>query len=455
MRYIFAKQLLTENGWKQNIQLGIETTGRIGYLGPKTSSDSHNVDLLLPAPVNLHSHSFQRAMAGLTEARGPDPKDSFWTWRKLMYRFLDQLNPDQIEAIATLVFMEMLEAGYASVCEFHYLHHAVGGKPYENLAELSVRIVSAAETAGIGLTLLPVFYQYGGCDKRPLLGGQHRFHNDPEQFAKLHSAAASAIAGSSEDYTIGVAPHSLRAVDDIGLQAAIDLSPEAPIHMHLAEQIAEVDEIQAFLSARPTEWLLDNHDVNPRWCLIHCTQMTSDETVGLAKTNAVAGLCPITESNLGDGIFNGTEYLSAGGRFGMGSDSNVHISLFDELKMLEYSQRLRDKSRAALATQDHSTGRVLFEGAAKGGAQAANRPAGVLKVGMLADLIGVETDNQWICNRRGDTCLDSLIFGANGQSCLSDVWSAGRHVVKQGGHHMRASIIENYKTVIMELGQEL
>jgi formimidoylglutamate deiminase len=452
MKYVIAKQGLTENGWVQDIQIGVGPSGRIESLGPVNSGEGTQVDIALPAPANVHSHAFQRAMAGLTEARGPDPKDSFWTWRRLMYRFLDQLNPDQIEAIAALVFMEMLEAGYAAVAEFHYLHHAVGGTPYANLAELSERIVSAAETTGIGLTLLPVLYQFGGCDRRGLKGGQLRFSNDPERFARLHEGASAAITASRDDYRIGVAPHSLRAVDTEGLNAAIAMCPDGPIHMHLAEQVAEVEEVEAAMGARPTEWLLGEHDVDQRWCLIHCTQMTEAETLGLARSGAVAGLCPITESNLGDGIFNGTDYLGAGGKVGFGSDSNVHISLFDELRTLEYSQRLRDRSRAALATQAHSTGRVLISQGAAGGAQAIGRPSGVLAEGMLADIVGIDADNQWLCNRQGDFALDTLIFGGHGQGCITDVWSAGRHVVKAGRHCDRKRIIQSYKSAIGELG---
>jgi formimidoylglutamate deiminase len=452
MKYVVAKQALTSNGWEKNIQIGIGQDGRIDSINPASSADGHRVDIALPAPANVHSHAFQRAMAGLSEGRGPDPKDSFWTWRRLMYRFLDQLNPDQIEAIAALVFMEMLEAGYSAVAEFHYLHHAVGGAAYANLPELSERIVSAAETAGIGLTLLPVLYQYGGCDGRPLAGGQLRFSNDPDRFARLHEGASEAIRKSHGDYRIGVAPHSLRAVDPHGLTAAIAMSADGPIHMHLAEQVAEVEEVQALLKARPTEWLLANHDVDRRWCLIHCTQMTAAETVGLARSGAVAGLCPITESNLGDGIFNGTDYLSADGTIGFGSDSNVHIALFDELRTLEYSQRLRDHSRAALATQSHSSGRVLFSRGAVGGAQATGRQSGVLAEGMLADIIGLEADNQWLCNRKGDAALDTLIFGGHGQECITDVWSAGRHVVKTGRHCDRERIVGAYISAIAELG---
>jgi formimidoylglutamate deiminase len=454
MKYIHAKQALTQNGWQSDIQIDIAADGRISRVGPQSSVASHRVDLALPAPVNLHSHAFQRAMAGLTEARGPDPRDSFWTWRTLMYRFLERLTPDHVEAIAGLVFMEMLEAGYAGVAEFHYLHHDIGGKAYAHLPEMAERIVAAAQTAGIGLTLLPVLYQFGGCDGRALAGGQQRFGNDIDRFARLHEGSVTAIAGAHRDYVTGVAPHSLRAVDQAGLSDAIALCPVGPIHMHLAEQVAEVEEVQAHLKARPTEWLLDAHQVDRRWCLIHCTQMTPDETRGLARSGAVAGLCPITEANLGDGIFNGTGFLGVGGTIGFGSDSNVHISLFDELKSLEYSQRLRDRSRAVLADRDHSTGRVVFEQAAKGGARAAGRASGVIAAGMQADIVGLAADNQWLCNRTGDAALDSLIFGGHGQDCITDIWSAGRHVVMEGRHLKRDEIIRNFNAAIAELGQD-
>ena len=451
MQIIHAKQVLTPEGWQSDLEIAVDAGGRIAKVGPQGQAPTQCVALLLPAPLNLHSHAFQRAMAGLTEARGPDPRDSFWSWRRLMYKFLDQLTPDHVEAIAALVFMEMLEAGYGSVAEFHYLHHDVGGVPFGSLAEMSERIVAAAVQSGIGLTLLPVYYQYGGCDLRPLNGGQQRFGNGPERFLRLHEGAVAAAGAGPKDFNSGLAPHSLRAVDPAGLSAILAQAASGPIHMHLAEQVAEVDEVLAHLGARPTEWLLANHAVDERWCLIHCTQMTEAETIALAKTGAVAGLCPLTESNLGDGIFNGTTYLGQGGAIGFGSDSNVHITLFEELKTLEYSQRLRDLSRAALATQDRSTGRVLFEAAAKGGAQAGGRQSGRIETGALADLVGLDDDNQWLCNRQGDAVLDSLIFGGGGQNCISDVWSAGRHIVKEGRHFRRDEIILNFKTTMRQL----
>jgi len=451
MQIVHGDRALTPAGWQRDIEVVIDAAGRIASVGAQRGTPTHRVPLLLPAPVNLHSHAFQRAMAGLTEARGPDPSDSFWSWRRLMYRFLDQLTPDHAEAIAALVFMEMQEAGYAAVAEFHYLHHDVGGAPYAQLSEMSQRIVAAADQTGIGLTLLPVFYQYGGCDLRPLQGGQRRFGNDAGQFLRLWSDAAALIDAHSDDAAIGVAPHSLRAVDPGGLGAVLSAVPQGPIHMHLAEQVAEVDEVQSHFGVRPTEWLLANQPVDPRWCLIHCTQMTGAETAALAATGAVAGLCPLTESNLGDGIFNGTEYLGHGGTIGVGSDSNIHISLFEELKTLEYSQRLRDRSRAALAVQDRSTGRVLFDAVARGGAQAGGRDSGRIEAGAWADLVALEDDNQWLCNRGGDALLDSLIFSGGGQSCIREVWSAGRHVVSGGRHHRRDAIIDNFKRVMQQL----
>ncbi|MDF1728847.1 MAG: formimidoylglutamate deiminase [Sulfitobacter sp.] len=455
MQIIHSKQALTPEGWRSDVQITINAAGRISAVSRQDGQPTHRTDLLLPAPVNLHSHAFQRAMAGLTEARGSEPKDSFWTWRRLMYRFLDQLTPDEIEAIAALVFMEMQEAGFGAVAEFHYLHHDIDGLPYADMGELSGRIVAAAGTSGIGLTLLPVHYQYGGCDLRPLAGGQQRFGNDLDRFAQVHAAATRHLSQGSADGQIGVAPHSLRAVDPGALSELLALHPSGPFHMHLAEQVAEVDEVTSCLGARPVTWLLDRHAVDDRWCLIHCTQMTDGETRALAETGAVAGLCPLTESNLGDGIFNGTAYLGHGGAFGIGSDSNIQISLFEEMKTLEYSQRLRDRSRAALATNARSTGRVLFEGAAKGGAKAGGRHSGLIAEGAWADLIGIDTDNHWLCNRSGDALLDSLIFGGGGQACLRDVWSAGRHMVRQGRHIERDTIVARYMTTLRRLETHL
>ncbi len=371
-----------------------------------------------------------------------------------MYRFLDRLGPEDVEAIAALVYVEMLEAGFAAVAEFHYLHHDVGGAPYADPAELSTRIAAAAAETGIGLTLLPVLYCQGGTDGRELQGGQRRFGTDLPGYLRLLEGAERAALAAGPDARTGVAPHSLRAVPVEALTEATGLRPDAPIHMHIAEQEAEVSEVLATHGATPMRWLLEIQDVTSRWCLIHCTHMTPDETAGLARSGAVAGLCPITESNLGDGIFDGARYLAEGGRFGIGSDSNVRIALSDELRTLEYSQRLRDQARAVLAGAGRSTGRTLFEGATAGGAQALGREAGAIRTGAWADLVAIDGQALAIAGLDGDALLDGWIF-AGDDRLVSDVWSAGRHVVREGRHIGRDGVEARYRDCIARLRDAL
>src|SRR5690606_11701310 len=287
---------------------------------------------------NLHSHTFQRGMAGLAETRGPSG-DSFWTWRQVMYGFLGALTPEDVEAVAAYAFLEMLEGGFTAVAEFHYLHHGPDGAPYANLAEHCERIAAAAETTGIGLTLLPVFYAQGGFGAQPANEGQRRLLNDPERFAQLLEGARKAVA-SLPDARVGIAPHSLRAVTPESLAAVLPLAEGGPVHIHIAEQVKEVEDCLAWSGRRPVEWLLDNAPVDGRWCLIHATHLTDAEVGGIARSGAVAGLCPITEANLGDGIFAGVEFAGQGGLYGVGSDSNIEITAPGELRQLEYSQRL-------------------------------------------------------------------------------------------------------------------
>ncbi len=456
MQVIWARQALLQGGWARSVRLEIGADGRIAAVQAEVAQPqgAQVVETLLPAPVNLHSHAFQRAMAGLTERRGADPRDSFWTWRQLMYRFLEQITPDDVQAIAAFVQMEMLEAGYATNVEFHYLHHAPGGRPYDDLAEMSGRIAAAAAQTGIGLTLLPVLYTYGGLDRRALVSGQDRFGNDPERYARLHAEASRHVAALGADSGMGVAPHSLRAVDGRGLDEAIAIAGARPIHIHIAEQLAEVDEVQAALGLRPVEWLLENAPVDERWCPIHATQMLPAETEALAATGAVAGLCPITESNLGDGIFDGLRWRAAGGRFGVGSDSNIRISLTEELRTLDYSQRLRDHTRAALAEPDRSTGRVLLQGAAEGGAQAAGRASGAIAAGLWADLLALDDLGPDGQGRSGDALLDTWIF-ARDDRAVRDVWAAGRHMVRDGVHVRREEIVRPYADVARRLAREV
>lgn len=438
---IQADHALTPSGWTRDCTVEIGPDGRISRIGndPDRAPAAH-VGVLLPAPANLHSHAFQRALAGLTERRGEGARDSFWTWRELMYRFLEHLTPDDMEAIAALVQMEMLEAGYASVGEFHYVHNAPGGGTYDNPAETSLRIMSAAIETGIGLTHLPVLYERGGVDGRALEGGQLRFRNSLDSFDALIGICGEMLSNLPADARLGVAPHSLRAVSVEDLAAVCGLLDEGPVHIHIAEQTAEVEAVEAAYGARPVAWLLDNMPVDERWCLIHATHMNDGETHAMAERGTVAGLCPITESNLGDGIFNGRAFLEAGGAFGVGSDSNIRIGLSEELRTLEYSQRLSERARAVLAEGGKSVGRTLLEDVAKGGAQALARDSGEIAEGKLADLVALDAANLALDGLSGDALVDAFVFAAD-DSLVTDVWSAGRHMV-QGGRHIRREAIE-------------
>ncbi|MEK1890852.1 MAG: formimidoylglutamate deiminase [Phyllobacterium sp.] len=443
---VFARKALTTIGWESDVLIRVDATGRIVSVTPESGLESgaYAVDVLLPAQANLHSHTFQRAMAGLSESRSPAGRDSFWTWREIMYRFLDILDPEDIEAIAAFAFVEMLESGYSSVAEFHYVHHQPGGGTYAKFGELSERIAAAAGTAGIGLTILPVAYMQGGVDGRALAGGQLRFGNDLDHYLKLAEEAKKAARSVSPDAGFGVAPHSIRAVNERDLQALEQQFPGVPFHIHIAEQIPELEEVQAAYGQRSMSWLLDHMPVSERWCLIHSTHMNEGETARVAASGAVVGLCPITEANLGDGIFNGVHYLNAGGRFGTGSDSNIRISPSEELRQLEYSQRLRDVSRVTLARDGKSCGRTLYDAALQGGAQALGRSSGSLEPGNWADMIALDTENATLLGLSGDRLLDGWIF-AGDRHAISDVWSAGRHVVQEGRHRDRAAILKTYK----------
>ncbi len=447
---IFAERALLPDGWAEQVRItvtGGHITGVATAAAPQPGDSC--VSALLPALSNLHSHAFQRAMAGMTEHRIAG-RDSFWTWRDLMYRFLDHLTPEQMEAIAALVFMEIQEAGYAAVGEFHYVHHQPGGGTYADIAELSNRIFAAAHLTGIGLTHLPVLYTYGGAGQQPLAAGQLRFGNTVDRFAALLEATRAAARALPADTRVGIAPHSLRATNPEGLARALPLAAGNPIHIHVAEQPREVSEISAWLGARPVEWLLANTPIGADWCAIHATHMTAQETAALAKSGAVAGLCPITEANLGDGPFNGPGWLAAGGAFGIGSDSNVRISLTEELRTLEYSQRLRDIARNVMVEKDGSVGQCLYVGAALGGAQALGRKSGQIATGFFADLTAIDLLHPTLCALRPDQILDGLAFAAP-DTVVTDLWSAGRHQVKEGRHVNREQIITGWRKAVKGL----
>lgn len=431
---IHAGTALLPQGWAGQVRVTLGTDGRIAAVAPGAAVEPGDLRLpgavLLPAPANLHSHSFQRAMAGLTEHRSGPAGDDFWSWRALMYRFLDRMTPDEIGAVAAMAFVEMLEGGFAACAEFHYLHNRPGGLPYDDPAELAGRIAAAAAETGIGLTLLPVQYLRGGADGRPLAGGQLRFATPRDHLGRILEGAAAHLRALPADARLGVAPHSLRACPPAEIAFAAGLLHGAPVHIHAAEQLREVEEIRAAHGARPVELLL-GLGAGPGWCLVHSTQMTPAETAALARSGAVAGLCPVTESNLGDGIFPGPAFLAAGGRLGIGTDSNVLIDAPAELRTLEYSQRLRDRARVVLTDGLRSSGRLLWEEACRGGAAALGRDSGEIAPGRLADLLAVSLDGPELGERRGDAILDSLVFAAPRWRPLH-LWSAGRQVVTEG-----------------------
>ena len=405
--------------------------------------------IAIPGLANLHCHAFQRGMAGLAERRGP-AGDTFWTWREVMYRFLGALTPDDVEAIAANAYMEMLEGGFTSVGEFHYLHHDIDGGRYADLGEMAVRIAAAAAKTRINLTLLPSLYMTGGFGGKPAESGQRRFLNDTDRFAKLVDRSRNIVA-SLPDAIVGIAPHSLRAVPPDALKSVIQSFPATPIHIHAAEQVKEVDECIAALGARPVEWLLANAEVNSHWCLIHATHMTADETRSLADSNVVAGLCPLTEASLGDGIFPAQAYLAAGGRLGVGTDSNIQIDAAAELRQLEYGQRLTHRARNMLALQEgESTGRRMFSEALAGGSQAVGRQGAGIEEGNPADIVLLDKDHPDLAAARDDQWLDAWVFVA-GKSAVRTVLCGGKTVVERGRHILRSDISRRYRVVLERL----
>jgi len=445
MTSLFADRALLPDGWYADVRIGM-ANGRIENVvpscAPEPSDERHAV--VLPAPGNVHSHAFQHAMAGLTERRGTGD-DSFWTWRETMYRFALGMRPEDLEAVAAMLYVRMLEAGFGRGGEFHYLHHDRDGASYADLGEMAARIATASQIAGIGLTLLPVFYAHAGFGPVPALPEQRRFVSSLDTFARLLERSRE-IVGQLPGAVLGIAPHSLRAVTLEEITTILPLAGEGPIHIHVAEQIAEVIACERYQGVRPVRLLLDNAPVDNRWCLIHATHMTDDEIRDIAARGAVAGLCPITEANLGDGIFSGTAFRAAGGRFAVGSDSNVSISLRGELRQYEYSQRLGLRARNAIADPSASTGRTLFAGALAGGAQALANPAGIV-AGNRADLVAL--DCSAAPQLDDDTRLDGWIFGDDIR--VDCVWAMGTKQV-EGGRHLRRDAVEaRYRRAMLRL----
>ncbi len=445
MAVLHAAQALLPQGWTADVRLTLER-GRIAAVesGAEAQPGDERCAFLLPGLPNLHSHAFQRGMAGLAELRGPG-SDTFWSWREIMYHFALNMTPDQSEAFAAQLYIEMLEAGFTRVGEFHYLHNDRDGRPYADIAEMTVRIAAAASRTGIGLTLLPVFYahsNFGGAAPDP---EQRRFILDLDQFERLLARSREITAGLTEG-KVGVAPHSLRAVAPEELSAVVGLAGGGPIHMHVAEQVREVEDCLAWSGRRPVEWLLDNQPVDRRWCLIHATHMSETETAALARSGAVAGLCPVTEANLGDGIFPTQAFIGQGGRFGVGSDSNVLIGVADELRQLEYAQRLARRERNVLAAPGASTGTGLYRRAVEGGAAALGVESG-LKAGAPADLVSLRVRHD--LSPPVERLLDCWIFAAG--ASVDCVWVHGEKQVEAGRHRDREAVAARFAAAMKQI----
>ncbi|HLY07077.1 MAG TPA: formimidoylglutamate deiminase [Rhizomicrobium sp.] len=443
----FETALLPE-GWARRVRLTVGD-GRIAAIvrdtQPSAEDDRHPI--AIPGLANVHSHAFQRGMAGLAERRGPTG-DDFWTWREVMYRFLDRLTPDDVQAIAALAYLEMLERGFTRVGEFHYLHHDRSGEAYSAPAAMAQAVAAAADETGIGLTLLPVFYAHGNFGGAQPVSGQRRFLNDVDAFANLFEGCKRAIS-HLPDANIGVAPHSLRAVTPGELAKIVPLVHGGPVHIHAAEQVKEVEDCVAWSGARPIEWLLDNASLDERWTLIHATHMTENEASRLARTGAVAGICPVTEANLGDGVFRAREFLSSGGRFGVGTDSNVQIDAAYELRSLEYAQRLLHRGRNLWTSiPNASTGRALFDGALAGGAQSLGNSACGIRLGAGADFVTLDVEDPTLEGRSDDAILDSWIFAGARIDC---VWRHGQKLVSCGRHRARTLVQDRYRAAVRRL----
>lgn len=472
-RQFHADHVWQPQGWRDDVSLEIDDGRHLKGALLDVANAAFRVGTerlgryVVPGMPNLHSHAFQRAMAGLAERRGPTG-DSFWTWREAMYSYASRVGPDTLRAIASQLYVEMLKAGYTQVCEFHYLHHQPDGRPYDDAAAMSLALLEAAEEAGIGITLLPTLYMQGGFDGRALAERQQRFGHEIDGYLRLIERLRRQ---ENPTVRIGMALHSLRAVPSDAMTAVLDgaskLGPSRsgfpasmmPIHIHIAEQVAEVEECIVVRGARPVQWLFDNAEVDARWCLVHATHLDKHEIAALASSAAVAGLCPTTEANLGDGLFPLGEYLGQGGIIGIGSDSQISVSPVEELRWLEYGQRLLTRTRNVASTvAGSSVGEALLQATLAGGAQASGMPVGQLSggdasvpsVGHRADFLVLDDVSPLLAGRDAGNLIDSWIFSGN-SNLVRDVVVNGRFVVRDFSHPGEARIAARFRAAMGKL----
>jgi formimidoylglutamate deiminase len=454
----FSHALLPQ-GWADDVSITVNPAGLIVAVtaNEPNQRDPTVAGFAVPGMANVHSHAHQRAMAGLAEVSGKST-DSFWTWRETMYGFALAMQPAELEAVAAQLYMEALMAGFTSIGEFQYLHHAPDGSRYAQPAEMSLRCLWAAATTGIAITVLPSFYRYAGLKNRPSTASQRRFINDAAGYLGILRDVEAEVRKHGHA-RLGISPHSLRAVAAEELREVIEefgrIRPGGPIHIHAAEQRQEVEECLTTTGRRPVEFLLANFELSQRWCVIHATHMTESETRELAVSGAIAGLCPTTEANLGDGIFNAREFREKGGMIAIGSDSNITVGVAEELRQLEYSQRLKLQARNVLAGgPNQSTGRTLFDVASVGGAQALGQPQGALAPGLRADIVVLDEQHSALIGRTGDNVIDSWIF-SGGNTCVKDVFVGGQHLVRQGQHIDESNITRRYRKALEALKAKL
>lgn len=462
MKKYYAENILLSDGWANDKTITIEDGLIIEIISGKELGADIFEGVVIPGMVNCHSHAFQRAFAGFSE-QASEGNDSFWTWRKTMYKFLTQITPDDAQTIAQQLYIEMLKAGYTRVAEFHYLHHDIDGRPYsqystdqptDKLATMAEAIFNAATSAGIGLTLLPVLYQYAGFGQQTPNEGQKRFINSTTQFNQLVSDCF-ALSKQFPNCNIGIAPHSLRAVDKRSIIEAVNhvrsLDKKAPIHIHIAEQQQEVNDCLKYYSKRPVEWLLDNITLDEQWCLIHATHINEQEQQNIVASKAIVGICPTTEANLGDGIFPTTDFLALNGTFAIGSDSHISVNPVEELRWLEYAQRLTKQQRTILASSEiASVGQNLWQKAALGGAQSTNSNTGAIAVGKQADLLVLDPEQTSLFASKNKHLLDSVIF-ASQKNLIKHVMVNGQWVIKKGGHAKEQISAENFSKLLTKL----
>ncbi len=449
-RHYQATRLWRADGWQSDATFGVDRGGRV--LASTDAAAEPMGQWVLPGMPNLHSHAFQRAMAGLAERKGR-ADDSFWSWRETMYAFAAAVGPDELQAIAAQLYVEMLKAGYTCVCEFHYLHHQPDGTPYAQPEAMSLALIEAAREAGIGLTLLPVLYMSGGFDGRALTERQRRFGHAVDGYLRL---LESLRKHEGDDVRVGIALHSLRAVPGQALREVLasELAKDCPIHIHIAEQIGEVQDCLATRGARPVEWLFDHADVDANWCLVHATHLTDAETLQLARSGAVAGLCPTTEANLGDGLFPLAAYQDAGGALGIGSDSHISISPVEELRWLEYGQRLATRHRNIAARREgDSVGETLWRAALRGGARASGESVDGWREGARADLIVLDDTSPLLVARDEHSLLDSFLFAGN-TPLIRDVMVGGCWQVRDFQHRDEARIADRYRAAMVALAAD-